>query len=59
MLSFKLIHSDNIPKGFWLTFLWIFAIGLKNETDNHGAFIMFTLAIWRLQAHFTLALDNK
>ena len=60
MLHLKLIHNqDHAPRGFWLSFLWVFGIGIKNAVDPQGVYVMLTFSIWRLQTHFTIALDNK
>ena len=60
MINLKLLRSNTIiPSGFWLQVLWLFGIGIKNGNDNHGSFVMLSLAIWRLQTHFTISLDTK
>tara|TARA_R100000808_G_C2151383_1_gene160405 strand:- start:4296 stop:4481 length:186 start_codon:yes stop_codon:yes gene_type:complete len=60
MINLKLIGSANtIPSGFWLTILWIFAVGIKNGNDNHGSYVMISVGIWRLLAHFTLTFDTN
>ena len=60
MINLKLIGSANkIPKGFWLTLLWIFGVGIKNDTDTNGSYVMLSVGIWRFTTHLTISFDTK
>lgn len=59
MFQLKVLHNTyHSFRGFWITFLWVFAIGMKCEHDDHGRFVMFSIGIHNILFHFTIALDN-
>ena len=60
MINLKLLRGSGfLPTGFWFTLFWILGIGIKNDTDKHGTFVMFSLALWKLQLLFTVSLATK
>jgi hypothetical protein len=59
MFKLNLIGTGMIPRGFWLQLLWLIGVGIKNETDDQGSFVMFTISIWKFSVHLTFSFDSK